>query len=250
MRKLILTATGFICLAGTSYFFSTAWGQAGRKESAATEDVPHRIGLIDINYVMQNYDKLKVLREEFSAEGQAEQEKWTAKAKRFKELAAEMKDFQEGTPEFTARQNKLDKLGAELEGDKKVVENKMRRSSAKMLHTVYLEMQDAVEKYANYYKFTLVLQFNRTDGNSDPNKIMQMMQQPVVYYRKGKDDKGQDDLSQKVTDYLNKKYLESTGGEAKAPSNAGSSGSGSTAAKKAKGPSSDIKQTQGTKGSD
>src|SRR5258708_316412 len=84
-RKLVLTATGIICLAGTSYFFSTAWGQAGRKE-AAVDDVPHRIGLIDINYVMQNYDKLKVLREEFSAEGQAEQEKWVAKRKRFQDL--------------------------------------------------------------------------------------------------------------------------------------------------------------------
>lgn len=239
MRKLILTAIGFICLAGTSYFFNAAWGQAARKDAAA-DDVPHRVGLIDMSYVMQNYEKVKYLNEELKSDAQEEQTKWTAKRKRAQDLLTEIKDYQEGTPEFTARQTKLDKLGAELEGDKKIVENKMRRASAKMLHTVYLEVQDTVEKFANRYQFTLVLQFNRAEGNSDPNKIMQMMQQPVVYYRKGKDDKGQDDLSQRVVDYLNREYLKNSGIEGKAPSSASST-------KKPEANSSPIKQTKGTK---
>ena len=231
MRKLVLTATGFLCLAGTSYFFSTAWGQSGRKE-AVIDDTPHRIGLIDISYVMQNYEKLKYISEDFKAEQQEEQAKFQAKVKRAKDLQAELKDFQEGTPEHASRQAKLDKLAYDLESDKKLAETKFRRSNAKVMHTVYLEVQDAVEKFANYYKYTMVIQFSRLDGaSSDPNKIMQLLQQPVVYYRKGKDDKGQDDLSQKVVDWLNKEYLKNSGGEAKAPA------TNSTA----------IEQTKGTK---
>ena len=61
MRKLILTATGLLCLAGGSYFLNTTMGAP--KEAA--EDVPHRVGLIDTQYVFEHYEKFKHLGEEW-----------------------------------------------------------------------------------------------------------------------------------------------------------------------------------------
>src|SRR5579864_2859613 len=50
-RKLILTATGFLCLAGGTYFLGTSWGQ---DKKPPAEDVPHRVGLIDMGYVFRS----------------------------------------------------------------------------------------------------------------------------------------------------------------------------------------------------
>ena len=66
MRKLILTATGIVCLAGGSFFLSDAYPRAPSKDAA--EDVPHRVGLIDMGYVFEHYEKVKYLSEEMNIE--------------------------------------------------------------------------------------------------------------------------------------------------------------------------------------
>src|SRR5262245_65912209 len=85
-----------------------------------------------------------------------------------------------------------------------------QKKKAKLLHTAYLEVQDAVEKFCNHHKFTVIISFNRSDASSsDPQRVNQLLASPVVYHRK------RDDLTQGVLDYLNQKYLKSAGGEGK-----------------------------------
>jgi len=206
VRRLMLIAAGFLCLAGGSYFLSAAWGQ-GKKDGAA-EDVPHRIGLIDMIYVLDNYEKSKYDREELKAAAQEAQAKLDAKRKNGQELQAQLKTFAEGSPEFEQRLAHLRRLEAEFKTDTESFQREFARQHAKNVHTAYLEIQDAVKKFCDYHKFTLVIQFNRNEPNSsDPKKNDQIMNQVVVYHRK------KDDLSKGVTDYLNEKYLRDSGGE-------------------------------------
>lgn len=203
MKKLILIATGFVFLAGGSYFVSATHGQSA-------EDIPHRVGLIDIGYVFTNYEKLKYLQAEMQAEVQTERNKLNKKIDSIKQLQAELKDLHEGTPEYTQRDSKLTKMMADIETENKVLTHTFQQKQAKMLHTVYLEVQDAVEKMCKHYKFTVVIQFSRADVNStDPKRVNQAMSQAVVYHR------NRDDLTTGVLKYLNERYVAPTGDEPK-----------------------------------
>jgi outer membrane protein len=81
------------------------------------------------------------------------------------------------------------------------MEREIQRKEAKMYQTIYLEVTDAVEKYARIYKYTLILKFNREDMTSDdPQKIAMALQRQVVYYQ------ADDDITDPVLKYLNNTY--------------------------------------------
>jgi Skp family chaperone for outer membrane proteins len=207
VRKLILTATGLVCLAGVSYFIGSAAGQGGK----SSDDVPHKIGLIDMGQIFNEYEKLKVLREEQTAAVQESE----AKAKKFvasiQTMQADMKEFKEGTPEYTAKEQQFAKLTSDFDTFRKVTQRDLLRKEAKMYHTVYLEVQDAVEKLCNYHGYTMVMRFNKEELNStDPQKLIQGMNRPVVFHRV------RDDMTNTVLKMLNQSF-----GKAAAPAAAG-----------------------------
>jgi Skp family chaperone for outer membrane proteins len=210
VKKLILTATGFLCLAGGLFLLNTGWGQDRKPPKEPAEDVPHRVGLIDIGYVFQKYEKLTYELTELSAEMKEAETRWRAKQQKGVELQNELRDFTEDSPEFESRRNKLLKMSTDLEAERKLANMDFQKKRAKLLHTAYLEVQDAVEKFCNHHKFTVIISFNRSDPSStDPQRVNQLLASPVVYHRK------RDDLTQGVLDYLNQKYLKSAGGEGK-----------------------------------
>ncbi len=203
MRKLILTATGFLCLAGGTYFLGNTWGQ---DKKPAAEDVPHRVGLIDIGYVFEHYEKVKYLSEEMNIELKETQQKLEAKAKRGWDMQEQIKEYNEGSADYTTLDTKIVKLAAELETDNKMFKNEINKKRAKMVHQVYLEVYDAVEKFCNHHKFTVVIKFNRVDMSSnDVNRVNQLMNEIVVYHRK------KDDLTDGVVKYLNERLPAATG---------------------------------------
>jgi Skp family chaperone for outer membrane proteins len=206
VKKLILIATGFVFLAGGSYFLAASSGAP----QAPAEEVPHRVGLIDMNYVFQNYDKLKEMAEEHKAKLQAEEAKLRAKAKKIQEFQEEMKSFDEGSAEFTARETKFTRMASEFKTEQAMVSMEIKKDEARLTHQVYLEIHDAVEKFCEKFKFTVVIKFTRIDlSSTDPARVNQLMSQPVMYHRK------RDDLTDGVVKYLNEKYHQSAGGEMK-----------------------------------
>jgi Skp family chaperone for outer membrane proteins len=203
VRKLILTATGIVCLAGGSFFLSTTRG-APSKEAA--EDGPHRVGLIDIGYVFEHYEKVKYLNEEMNIDLKETQQKLEAKAKRGRDMQDQIKELNEGSADYTALETKIVKLAAELETDNKMFKNEINKKRAKMVHQVYLEVYDAVEKFCNHHKFTVIIRFSRADlSSNDPSRVNQLMNQIVVYHRK------RDDLTDGVVKYLNDRLPAATG---------------------------------------
>lgn len=220
MRKLILTATCCTCLAGAAWFLNSVQGQekTPRKEAAA-EEIPHKIALIDMDYVFKNYEKLKYLQLDLDAEQKEEREKLEGRLKKGREMEAELKDYKPDSPEFDAKKQKLDKLAQDLQFDQKQVQLRLNKERAKMTLTIYHEVHDAVEKFCKAYNYTLVLQFTRSEVNSsDPQRMMQVIAQPVVYFRKGENGKCKDDLSEPVVKHLNKEYAKNSGTEEGAPS--------------------------------
>lgn len=208
MRKLILTATGLVCLTGVSYFIGTAAGVDG----SAAPPAPHKVGLIDIGHIFNEYDKLKILREEFTADLQQSETEAKTKVGKIQSLQQEMKQFAEGTPEFAGREKQLANLTSDYDTFRKVTQKELVRKEAKMYHTVYMEVQDVVDGLCKQYGFTLVLRFSRDELNStDPQKLAQGLSRTVIFHRP------KDDLTAHVLKRLNEKFQENAGPNAAGP---------------------------------
>jgi outer membrane protein len=211
VRKLVLAAIGLVSLAGVSYFVGAAVGEPGRKD--AGDDTPHRIGLIDMGHVFNEYDKLKILRAEYNAELSQSEEKAKDYIARIQKQQRELKEFNEGTPEYTKRETQLAALTSEFDTYRKVTQKELVRKEAKMFHTVYLEVQDAVERLCRYHGYTMVLRFSRDELNSpDPQKVMQGINRQVVYHRR------RDDMTDTVLKMLNQQFGKASGSEGQATS--------------------------------
>jgi outer membrane protein len=198
VRKLILTASGLVCLAGVSYFIGTASGQPAK---GAAEEVVHKVGLIDMGHIFNEYAKLKILREEYTVEMQDSETRAKGMVTKIQALQAELKEYKEGTAEFSEREQKFAKLTSDFDTFRKVTQKDLLRKEAKMYHTVYLEVQDAVEKLCRHHGYTLVLRFNKEDLNTtDPQKLIQGLNRQVVYHR------NRDDMTSVVLKMLNQQY--------------------------------------------
>jgi len=216
VRKLILTATCCTCLAGAAWFLNPVEGQDSKtpRKEAAAEELPHKIALIDMTYIFKNYEKLKYRETELKAEFEDLRGELEKKRKKGLDMEAELKDYKQDSPEFDAKKQKLDKLAQDLQFDTKQVQIKMQKEQARMTLEIYHEVHDVVERFCKQYNYTLVLQFSRSEVNStDPQRLMQVINQPVVYYRKTESGKCKDDLSEPVVKHLNREYVKNSGSE-------------------------------------
>ncbi|MBS0263233.1 MAG: OmpH family outer membrane protein [Planctomycetes bacterium] len=204
MRKLILTATGFVFLTGATYLLSPASGQDRAAKSAPAEDpsAPHRIGVIDVDYIWEKYDKVKVELEELKAEIQATEEKLKTMQRNGQEAFEEYKTLKDGTAEKKAKEEKLNQMQALFDAKRKTFQNELKREQAKLQLTIYQEIQDAVKTVANHNNITLVVKVSRNEAGSisDPARTQAMLGQPCIYHRK------QDDMTDTVLNLLNKRY--------------------------------------------
>jgi len=170
-------------------------------QEAATS-APHQIGLIDMAHIFKNYEKFKdqtaglqKLAEEAEAKAKAMMEEGKKGQEQLQTLVA-------GSPEYSALEAKLIKLKTELETFRQVEQQKIVRQQADVYKTIYLEVQDVVNRYAAYYKYTLVIRFNRADvaDAGNPQAIIQNMNRQVVYYQT------QDDITDPILKHLNDQY--------------------------------------------
>ena len=201
MKKLILAASGIVCLVGATYFVGSVWGQGATK--AAAPEAPHKIGLIDMASVFSRYKKFEVLREDLRTEILQIEQEFKAKEERLKAVQGELQSgtFKQGSPEYLNREKELVRLSTEFESSRKLATQDFARKEASIYHTVYLEVEDAIKKYCSAYQYTVVLRFSREDITSnDPAKIPTLLNRQVVYFRP------EDDLTDSVLEYLNKKY--------------------------------------------
>jgi len=205
VKRTVLTATALVFLAGGPYLLHSSSGQE-KKGAKDADEAPHRVALIDMNYVFQNYEKLKYLKEDLQAKAQEEQNRLKELYKKIQADQAVLKDLAEGSEDYQKLDRKITQMASQLETQNKLSQRELQKENAKIVHTIYLEVQDVIAEFCDHFKFTLVLQINRGEINSsDPNKLMQILNQPVVYHRK------QDDLSVGVLKELNQRYLKSGG---------------------------------------
>jgi Skp family chaperone for outer membrane proteins len=203
----------FVCfaVAAATAGFAMAPVQAQEKAAAAAAGT-HQVGLIDMAHVFKNYDKFKSMTEDMQADAKKAQSDAEGMVEQMKQIQTKMQGLQEGSPDYAKQEEQILTLQSKLETFRKVQQREFLRKEAEIYKTVYMEVQEAVQKYAKYYKYTLIIRFNRqsVDAAENPQEIITSMNRQVVYYR------DQDDLTDPILNFLNDEYKKASGGAAPA----------------------------------
>ncbi|HSG73083.1 MAG TPA: OmpH family outer membrane protein, partial [Planctomycetaceae bacterium] len=185
MKKLAIYSTLSAVLCGASLFLFPPLGGPQTAEAQNSPSQPHMIALIDMAEVFKNYKKFEAMRETLKAEITASEEEMKKEITVLQDLQQRLQKLEESSPSYAATEKELASKAAELEGVRKVKQREFLRKESTIYKAIYMEATEAVSKYADYYKYTLVLRFNRTDlaENDDAKKVIDGMNKQVVYYR-------------------------------------------------------------------
>jgi outer membrane protein len=174
-------------------------------------------------HIFKEYKKFNVLREDLKAKIEESDSRAKSMAETIKTLQTELKSYASGSPEYSQTERKLAKASSDFEAFRKLAQSEFLREESQIYKTIYLEVTDTVEMYANHYHYTLIMRFSR-DGlqeTDDPGNVIKGMNRQVVFFRP------QDDITVAILEYLNKKYS-SEGGARPAGSEKSASGKKST----------------------
>lgn len=200
MKKVIVSASAVALLAGVLLLTRDALSQQAADRSAASADqLPHKVGLIDMAFVFKHYTKFETLREDLKAEIAASEEHAKQTQQETAALQQKLKDLKEGSPEHQRVEKQLVSAAAEFESFRREKSRDFLKKESKIYSQIYHEVEDVVRQYAEHFKYTLVIRFNREDPDTDnPQQVLQNMNRQVVYYREN------DDITNAILNKLNK----------------------------------------------
>lgn len=186
------------------------FAQATSETAAPPAELPHQVGLIDMAYVFKNSHKFLSLTDGL----QQEIAKTDGQAKlivdRIRQLQTQLNngEFASDSAKLSQLEEQLAQANVELETFKRVSQQSFLRKEAEIYKAVYLDVEDAVSRYATYYKYTLVLRFDRADvgTNDDPREVMNGMNRQVVHFQQ------HDDMTEPVLKFLNDQWKKAGGG--------------------------------------
>jgi len=198
VKKTTVVAAAFVLIIGLLW----VWVPNSSLGQTPSTNIPHKIALIDMASVFKNYKKFEALREELKGDLTKSEEAFKAGADKVRQLQSEQKGYKEGSEEYSRIEKDIVTKTTQLEAYRKTKQRDLIRREAQIYKTIYLEVSDAVQKYAAHYNYTLVLRFStdEVDKSDNPEEVMRGLNRQVVYYRPN------DDITNTIVKYLNGKY--------------------------------------------
>jgi Skp family chaperone for outer membrane proteins len=199
VKRITVKATVLMLVTGL------AWTPAAVLAEARPES-PHRIALIDMARVFKNYKKFENLREELKGDLTKSEEKFKAMATQIRKEQEDLKLSKEGTEEYAQKEKIVLAHTTQAETYRKSQQRELIRREAQIYKTVYLEVVDAVQKFAAHYNYTLVLRFTSDDvsDSDNPEEVMRGLNRQVVYFRPS------EDITNQIVHFLNSRYQQHT----------------------------------------
>ncbi len=215
MKKLIVSLTAVAALMAVLLTATQTQGQSANPNPAPRQPRPHQIGLIDMAYVFNNYEKFKALQESVQADLKVARDKAQQTIDQIKQLTELLNSgtHKPNSPEYQRTESEIIRLQTELETYSRVTQAQNLKREAEIYKQIYLEVQDAIRIYAEYHGYTLIIRFDRENvaDSTDPQQVLQRLTRQVVYHRT------EDDLTNVILTHLNRTYAQSTGRTATTP---------------------------------
>ena len=191
MKKSILTVVAAVAACLGSAQAQTAPSTAG-----------HKIGVIDMAHVFQNYTKFEALRTNLQAEITRSDEEAKTMVARLQQLQEALKAYKVGDDKYTAGEKQILAAKGEFDAFRASTQRKLAKSESEMFKVIYTDVTAAVRAYAQHYKYDHVMRYNRKDVSDDmnPQEAVQTMNKTFIYTSK------ENDITDTVLTYLNEKY--------------------------------------------
>ena len=186
-----------------------ATGSLAQAQRSTNPAAPSSIGLIDMAYVFQKYEKFVDMRDALQAkiaQSDEQAKKMVQEIQRLQQQLAEAKkEFNASSPQVEQLEKQILDAQGQFQSFKKSTQLKLAREESDMLRTIYSDVSSMVNKYARYREYTMVLRFNRKDISADmqPQEAIQLMNKNVIYHQTA------NDITDPVLAQLNKEYNKS-----------------------------------------
>ena len=197
MRTIFLTVCVLALLAGYAWTDDT-------ESPAVAKTSEQKTGLLDMEYLFQNYKKFQVLRGDLKNAVTAKSRDGSRMANIIKALQNELAKLPKDSPNRIKHEEEVTRLTRELEDFRKKQQRHFALQESEIYKTVYLEISDAVRQHATANGYTLVMRFSRKklEQSANPQEVLKFVNRNVVYHQEG------DDISDALLKTLNDRYAE------------------------------------------
>lgn len=203
-KRIVCIAAGVLALSLGVYVSTRLWAQTPTAPQPP-QHVQTRIGILNMGYVLKNYQKVDV----YTAEMKDHFKRFDDSLKEKKNLV-EARTKQANDPQFAAQREVIQKEITKLNREAEDMQNDMKKfistKTDEQMVTIYKEIQEAAARYAMAQGLDLVLTHIDAVNEADylnPMNVMGKMQQRAcmpLYYNKGMD------VSKDIVEALNKNF--------------------------------------------
>jgi len=139
-------------------------------------------GTVDLKAVFDGYDKVKAQKEEFKAAAMAKHNDLMKLQSEGQEEAQKLSKMTPNSVDAKKIEDHISEIKAKLEAGREQAQRDFALRESEMLATLYKEVQDMVQRLAEYRGMTYIVQVsNEPISGSDPNSVMAAMAKTVVY---------------------------------------------------------------------
>jgi Skp family chaperone for outer membrane proteins len=199
-----------VLVVGALVYGGVSWVRADPKPPAREEEkAPRtRIALINLTYIIKNYEKFKQFQETMKGAVEPFQKRDMELKGKLEEVAKELKDDKLPEKERGALEKKQKELQKEHEDNGATAKKVLSEKDGEQMQILYKEIMDMAARYAIAHDFELVLHYNDAttpeDFDSIPNIARKLQAGALmpVYAAKGLD------VSREVAGALNQQFSE------------------------------------------
>ena len=179
--------------------------------AAPTTALPTKIGVVDVDAVINAYNKFKVHNEDIRAQALTKQNELMKLVNDIKQKGEVIQKLAPNSPDYKKATDEITEWQARAQAKQEQYKNEFIMKDADGLATVYREVQDMVHRVANQQAMTMVMNAttNKVISGSDPQSVMLAIGRPVVYADSNSD------ITNVVIKYLNSQYKSSGGPDPK-----------------------------------
>jgi Skp family chaperone for outer membrane proteins len=157
---------GVVALGAITYVASRVAAQQNYPQAAA-QPLRTRVGLINLTYVIKNYQKYTTFAEEMKKAFEPFQEKDKSLTKELEALAKQKQDPKTAPDQAERLDQDIKNIQRAIEDNKLNARTLLSKRAGEQMKILYMDIQDRATSYARAHEFDLVLHYNDATTERD-----------------------------------------------------------------------------------
>ena len=184
--------TGFARLVGLSLSSLAVCSSAMAQTGAEIHPRLTPVAVVDMEHVLDNHPTFSVQMESMKAEFQQTMKDFEERRKKLSESSQQLNSqLNSDSPEFKQREEAIVSQESKLRLDAKNKQEEFDERQARLMYDTYNQIVNGVAVAAKYYKFDLVVRYNRKQSTQmnpkKPQSVLYGADREVIYFNPDND---------------------------------------------------------------